>query len=62
MQTEYITLTKIVAGEGMVLTNGEVYGKEIYLSNTDSSYNYCEIPESEYQRILEEQERANQPI
>lgn len=62
MQTEYITRTKLTAGEGMVITNGEVYGKEIFLSQTDNPYDYHEIPESEYERILAEQEKANEPI
>lgn len=62
MNTEYITLTKITASDGMVLTNGEIYGKEIFLSQTDSAYNYREIPISEYEAILAEQEKENAPI
>lgn len=49
MQTEYITRTKITASEGMILTNGEIYGKEIFLSETDVPYNYYEITEAEYE-------------
>lgn len=62
MQTEYITRTKITASEGMILTNGEIYGKEIFLSQTDVPYNYYEITEAEYETIMAEQEKANEPI
>lgn len=60
MTTEYITRTKLIAGEGMVLTNGTNYGKIIFLSDTESSYNYHEIPESEYEEILKKEELAHQ--
>lgn len=62
MTTEYITRTKLIAGEEMVLTNGTNYGKIIFLSDTESSYNYYEIPQSEYERIMAEQEKANEII
>lgn len=62
MTTEYITRTKLVAGEGMVLTNGTNYGKVIFLSLGESQFDYREIPESKYERIMAEQEKANEPI
>ena len=47
MKTENITLVKLVAADGMVLTDGESYGKEIYLGVNDSPERWGEIPESE---------------
>jgi hypothetical protein len=45
----------IKASEGMILTNGEVYGKTIYLAEGVSKYSFWEITESEYSRIIEAQ-------
>jgi hypothetical protein len=56
MDISTIFIQKIVASDGMVLTNGEVYGKEIYLGINDSIVNWHEITESEYQKILAEEE------
>lgn len=51
-----IELRKLTAAEGMVLTNGEAYGKEIYLGKNDSPDNWHEITDAEYEKILAEQE------
>lgn len=60
MDISTIILQKIVASNGMVLTNGEVYGTEIYLGINDSIVNWYEISESEYKEILKaEEEKAN---
>ena len=47
-----ITLRKLTADEGMVLTNGEAYGKVIYLGIYDSAENWHEITDGEYAQIL----------
>lgn len=47
---------KLNANEGMILTNGEAYGRVVYLGVTDKPENWYEITEEEYQRILEETE------
>ena len=47
MKTENITLIKLTASDGMVLTNGESYGKEVYLGVNESAERWSEIPESE---------------
>ena len=52
-----ITLRKLTADEGMVLTNGEAYGKEIYLGIYDSAENWHEITDAEYAQILAAQEK-----
>lgn len=56
MNIEVIELKKLIASEGMVLTNGEVYSKEIYLGCNDSTFNWWEITEEEYEKILQEKE------
>ena len=43
-----IELRKMVAADGMWLTNGESCGKEIYLGKNDSPDNWHEIGEEEY--------------
>lgn len=52
-----ITLRKLTADEGMVLTNGEAYGKEIYLGIYDSPENWHEITDAQYAQILAAQEK-----
>lgn len=48
----------LYADEGMVLTNGEVYGKIIYLAEGAEESSYAEITEAEYEEILKKQEEA----
>ena len=61
MMKSTVELTKLTAAEGMTLTNGEAYGKEIYLGCNDSPDNWREIPDSEA-RALQEAEEAAQPL
>ena len=42
----------LIAGNGMVLTNGETFGKEIYLADGVSADSYHEITEAEYEILL----------
>lgn len=46
MEKSTIELIKLTAAEGMTLTNGETYGKEVYLGVNDSADNWQEISES----------------
>lgn len=56
MQTKtYVMLT---ADEGMILTNGEVYGKVIALGNGDAPENYREISQADYDAFLAEQAKS----
>ena len=48
------TRTVIYAEEGRVLTNGEIYGKQIFLADGVSENDFYEITEEEYQTILDE--------
>lgn len=52
MQTETITRKKLTASEGMYLTDGEVYGKEIFLSDGADTTRWREITENEYNQHL----------
>ena len=53
MEMTTIELRKITSSEGMVLTNGEIYSKEVYLGCNDSPDNWYEITEEEYNEIQE---------
>jgi hypothetical protein len=56
--TENITVVKLKATEGMTLTNGDVYCKEVYLGCNDTAKNWQEITDEEYERIQSELENA----
>lgn len=47
MKKSTIELIKLTAGEGMTLTNGETYGKEVYLGVNDVAGNWYEVSDSE---------------
>ena len=55
-----ITLRKLTASKGYVLTNGEVYGKEVYLGVNDSAENWHEITDAEYAEVMEKLEQATE--
>ncbi len=46
----------LYADEGKYLTDGEVYGKVICLSEADDRANYTEITDEEYEQIMAESE------
>lgn len=46
----------IVAPEGMILTDGEIYGSKIFLAEGRSAEEFREIPREEYEKIMKEQE------
>lgn len=56
MEITTIEIRKLTASEGMMLTNGEIYGKEIYLGVNDSPDNWHEVPKEEYEAKMAEQE------
>ena len=41
------------ATEGMILTNGETYGRVVYLGSGDRPDHWWEITEEEYQKRME---------
>ena len=42
----------LYADEGKVLTNGEIYGTQIFLAESDNAENYHEITKEEYENII----------
>lgn len=55
-----ITLRKLTASDGYVLTNGDVYGKEVYLGIYDSAENWHEITDAEYDEIQAQLEQQTE--
>lgn len=53
MEKIKIELIKLVASDGMTLTNGESFGKIIHLGSGDSVENWYEITDEEAQQIQE---------
>ena len=49
------TRTIIYADDGKILTNGEIYGKQIFLAEGTSAENFHEITEAEYEAICAEE-------
>lgn len=47
MTKESIALIKLTAADGKTLTNGEIYGKCIYLGVNDTADNWHEIDDSD---------------
>lgn len=64
MTSETITITKLEAAEGMVLTDGTTCGREIYLAEDADQAAFYEITEAEYEaqeakRAEEAEQEAN---
>lgn len=60
MITSKIELVKLVADEGMTLTNGDAFGKEVYLGKNDKAENWYEITDAEAEEIQAEIEKQNE--
>ena len=56
MKVETIVRKKITASEGCVLTDGEIYGRTIYLAEGKSEADFYEISEEQYQEKIKEAE------
>ena len=46
----------IKASDGHILTNGEVYGRTIYLAEGESGEDFYEITDAEYEALQEAEE------
>lgn len=62
MEKTTIELIKLTASEGMTLTDGEVFGKEIYLGCIDKPENWYEIPDAEAERLQAENMPEMPPV
>lgn len=54
MTQKIITRIELTASEGMTLTNGEAFGKVVYLGVNDSADNWREITDEQYKQEFEE--------
>lgn len=52
----------IYAEKGKVLTNGDIYGKQIFLAETEKADSFHEITDVEYQSILDEEEKKHREL
>ena len=55
MKTEEITVKRIVADDGKLLTDGEIYGKVIFLGANRNSEEFYEITQEEYDELFKEE-------
>ena len=56
MKKETITRIKLTASEGHILTDGETYGRIVYLASGDEGEKWYEITEKEYNKIMKKKE------
>ena len=56
MKKETITRIKLTASEGHILTDGEGFGRIVYLASGDDSSKWYEITNAEYEAKMKEAE------
>ena len=56
MEIKTIELRKLIASEGMTLTDGETLSKEVYLGKYDTPNNWYEITDAEAEEIRKKEE------
>ena len=56
MKKDSITMFKLTASEGHILTDGEHYGRIVYLASSDEGEKWHEITEEEYEKKMKEAE------
>jgi hypothetical protein len=50
---------ELIANKGMILTNGTIYGRIIYVADDVDINSFYEITEEEYNKIMEMEENEN---
>lgn len=58
MKSETITTTVLKADEGKILTDGEIFGKMIYLAKSRNAEEFHEITEEEYEEIQKQNDEG----
>lgn len=53
IKKEKIELIKLIASDGMTLTDGKGFGKEVYLGCIDKEENWYEISDEEAEELQE---------
>ena len=61
MTKETITRIKLTASEGMVLTDGESYGKEVFLAVDADPSKWHEITVAEYEEAMRAEQAEAEP-
>ena len=56
MVQKRITINKLIASDGFVLTDGETYGRIIYLGKNRKKDEFFEITKEEYEDILKKEQ------
>ena len=56
MEIQTVTVNVIKADEGKILTDGEVFGRTIYLAKGRTADEFHEITEAEYEEIQKQDE------
>lgn len=56
MEIQTVTVNVIKADEGKILTDGEVFGRTIYLAKGRTADEFYEITEAEYAEIQKQDE------
>ena len=51
MKQEIITRVKLIASDGMMLTNGKVIGREVFLGSGDCADNWYEITQAQAEEM-----------
>lgn len=62
MQKEQVVVNKLIADSGKILTDGEIFGKVIFLGKGRTTDEFYEITEEEYNKKLAEEEEKNAGI
>lgn len=57
-ETKRVTIKRLVPSEGMTLTDGAAYSKEVYLGKYDSPENWREITDEQAEKEQAEKEKA----
>jgi hypothetical protein len=60
MKKETITRIKLTASEGHMLTDGENYGRIVYLASGDDGEKWYEITEEAYENKMRELEEKSE--